>query len=95
MRHFEAGLAVVDFVTETPIKLSKVCRLFEISRRTLDNWISQGLHVKPMGEKLLYTTREELQRFSDRFERNVQPEASSDDRAALRAEQEVRERYAL
>lgn len=91
-----SGRAVVDFVTETPVKLSKVCVLFTISRRTLDKWLKAGLDARVMGDKLLYTTREELQRFSRPLDFATCPVGTTSEiRDAEETARKVRERYNL
>lgn len=86
---------MVDFANGTPIKASTVCQEFGISRRTFDAWMADGLRVFRMGKKLLYTTREELQRFARAVEAvqpALQPNTTPD---AIEAERRVRERYAI
>lgn len=88
---------MVDLAVETPMRASEVCAVYKISRRTLDEWHADGLDMVRMGKKLLYTTREELQRFA----RSMHPATSqpvqsqSELNAADRDREEVRKRFGL
>ena len=54
---------MVTFATETPMRLKQVAEHFGVNRRTVEAWIRQGLKAKRIG-KLIYTTLEEVDRFS-------------------------------
>ena len=86
---------MLDLSKETPLRIDDVAELFKVHRRTVDNWLRQGLEKKKLG-RLVYTSREAIERFSER-QREPQPEQSSpqESKASKSVSQAARKRHRI
>ena len=54
---------MVDIIRNEPLTLKEAARWMKVSTKTIREWRDEGLEMVRVGRKLLYTTRENLQRF--------------------------------
>lgn len=82
---------MLDFKREEPVLIADVAKRFNVSRRTVDNWIAKGLEAEKLGG-LVFTTWEAISRFAVEIP-SVAPAASQ--RRSRSAQKEIEAFLAL
>ena len=54
---------MIDLTTESLLRVDEAAKLLGVHRRTVENWFKRGLESTKIG-RLVYTSREAIQRFS-------------------------------
>ncbi len=78
----------IDLATEQPLTVKQAAELLSKNQATIHRWFDQGLEYKKLG-RCYYTTREALDRFSDRFAPPPTPEPA---RRGSRRHQDIAKR---
>ena len=88
---------MIDLTKETPLGVEAAAELMGVSRRTIENWFKCGLDRTRLG-KLVYTSREALQRFAVSPDRPQSAQSLAEqeaDRRADEAEAEMARRWGI
>lgn len=86
---------MIDLTKETPLRIKEAAKLYDVHRRTIENWIGRGLECATIG-RLVYTSKEAIQRFSREMVRPIGAALDrSESSAARRASEAAKRRHRI
>lgn len=75
---------MIDLTKEKPLKIKEVAAKYSVHRRTVENWFKRGLEFVKI-DRLVYTTQEAIQRYSQQNKAPTHKEYCQRESAATRA----------